>query len=194
MASQEGSASVSRKKRGLSEQERQLWEHVARSVKPFSDRKQIFTIPEADKPIFNAVEPYSSSDLPIKPAPKPHPIPQQGFDQATLKTIKKGKRAIDARLDLHGLTQDRAYQTLAQFVQRSFSKGARLALVITGKGSSKEGQGSGILRRMVPLWLQMSAFSPYIVRYEEAQPRHGGAGALYLHMRKNPQLREDQEP
>jgi DNA-nicking Smr family endonuclease len=180
---------VSRKKRGLSEQEHQLWEQVARSVKPFSrkslsDHKQAAAPEQKNIVAFEkpAAKPVTASIRPVKALLKP----QHGLDQALLKTIKTGKKAIDARLDLHGLTQDRAYDILHHFLQRSFIKGARLALVITGKGTSKQGQG--ILRRMVPLWLQMPAFSPYIIRYEEAQPRHGGAGALYLHMRKNPQL------
>ena len=99
-----------------------------------------------------------------------------GLDGNTRKKLQKGTLAPAARLDLHGFTQDAAHRALLSFLQSSHKGGVRLTLVITGKG--------GVLKEMVPRWLHQSGFATLIAGIETAHVRHGGAGALYVYLRK----------
>ena len=93
----------------------------------------------------------------------------------------------DARIDLHGMTQDAAYRRLHRFLETARADGARMVLVITGKGGPAEpgshGTGRGVLRRAVPEWLRSPAYTPLVSGYHSAGPRHGGEGALYVRLR-----------
>jgi len=102
------------------------------------------------------------------------------IDRRTLTRIKRGELAIDARLDLHGLTQEAAHRALVRFVATSAADGARLALVITGKGRG----GQGVLRATVPRWLAEPAMRTRILAVTPAAANHGGAGALYMLLRR----------
>jgi DNA-nicking Smr family endonuclease len=110
-----------------------------------------------------------------KPAPKEKTGPS-GLDGNTRKKLQKGGLAPAARLDLHGFTQDAAHRALLSFLQSSHKGGVRLTLVITGKG--------GVLKEMVPRWLHLPGFATLIAGIETAHVRHGGAGALYVYLRK----------
>jgi DNA-nicking Smr family endonuclease len=89
---------------------------------------------------------------------------------------------LDGRLDLHGMTQDRAKEALAAFVLRGHAEGRRAILVITGKGVL----GEGVLRRRVPQWLAQAPLRVLVAGLSEAHRRHGGAGALYVTLKRNP--------
>jgi DNA-nicking Smr family endonuclease len=88
--------------------------------------------------------------------------------------------AIDRRLDLHGMTQERAHAALDRFVRGAWTDGARMLLIITGKGSD----GEGVLRRSLPQWLNAGEHAPRVLRMETAQPKHGGGGAFYVLLRR----------
>jgi DNA-nicking Smr family endonuclease len=100
--------------------------------------------------------------------------------------ISRGSEPIDARIDLHGMTQASAHGALIHFLRRAQHDGARLVLVITGKG--KAGTDShaerGVLKRQVPLWLESPELRPLVIGFEAATIGHGGAGALYVRMRR----------
>ncbi|MCI4663350.1 MAG: Smr/MutS family protein [Neomegalonema sp.] len=122
-----------------------------------------------------------------------------GLDRRTAQRLRRGKIAPDARLDLHGMTMARAHRTLSAFVQSQFAAGSRCVLVITGKGGrSREpepGQwrepepGSGILKSQTPLWLSEPPLSTFVTGVYPAHISHGGGGALYVYLRKNPHSR-----
>jgi len=86
-----------------------------------------------------------------------------------------------ASLDLHGLSRDAAHQRLVDFVQGRWAAGARAILVITGKGS----RGDGVLRREVPYWLAQPPLREIVAGLSEAHPKRGGAGALYVVLRRH---------
>lgn len=107
------------------------------------------------------------------------------LDRLTLRRVRRGDHAIDERIDLHGLTQALAHRRLLTFLQSAQARGARLVMVITGKGRSEgEGRGGGVLRRAVPLWLEEPAFRVLVVAVSPAARGHGGEGALYLRLRR----------
>jgi DNA-nicking Smr family endonuclease len=96
--------------------------------------------------------------------------------------LSRGRQEIDARIDLHGMTQARAHRALLAFLQRAHADGAVFVLVITGKG--RVGGEQGVLRRQVPHWFELPEFRAIVVGYEQAHIGHGGEGALYVRVRR----------
>jgi len=129
----------------------------------------------------------------FKAAPQGLPKSAQGLDGRTEKRLKKGQIRPEATLDLHGMGQGQAYETLCGFVGSCSARGLRCVLVVTGKG--KTGLLSdavdwfspkrGVLKARVPEWLSEAGLRAYVAYYTEAQPRDGGSGALYVYLRKN---------
>jgi DNA-nicking Smr family endonuclease len=88
------------------------------------------------------------------------------------------------RIDLHGLNQDEARAELIAFLEDCVRRGVRGALVITGKGTL----GDGILRRRVPDWLAETPLRRLVAGLSEAHRRHGGAGALYVALKRHDRI------
>ncbi|HEX7970035.1 MAG TPA: Smr/MutS family protein, partial [Stellaceae bacterium] len=95
--------------------------------------------------------------------------------------LRRGELGIEARLDLHGMTQEEAHRALDDFLACAQHAGRRCVLVITGKGGAGRG---GILRSAVPRWLNEAPNRARLLAFAAAQPKHGGAGALYLLLRR----------
>ena len=114
------------------------------------------------------------------------------FDRTLRRRLGRGAQSIDDRLDLHGLTQLAAHRQLLAFLSQAQARGARIVIVITGKGSISDtanvprddGIGRGILRRSVPLWLKQTEFRPFVIAFSAAARHHGGEGALYVRVRR----------
>ena len=105
-----------------------------------------------------------------------------GIDRANAERLKRGLHRIEARLDLHGMTQTEAHGALSGFIAASRDAGRRCVLVITGRGL---GQNElGILKSSVPRWLEESELRRHVLAIAPAQPQHGGAGATYLLLRR----------
>ena len=180
-----------RRKRALSEEERALWEGVAKEIKPL--RKK----PRSGKT--EAASAEVETTVAAKTAVPPDPLPSAKIPQATkpivppLAPLGRGERAqlsrgrkdIDARLDLHGMTQTRAHRELFSFLQRANSRGLTFVLVITGKGRAGADPERGVLRRQVPQWLSLPEFRSLVVGFGEAHVGHGGEGALYVRIRRS---------
>jgi DNA-nicking Smr family endonuclease len=184
-----------RRDRSLSGEDVALWSHVARTVKPLPGR----TMPEAPEPAAPAPEPASPakaqgpSAARSQPSQKKPPVPAlpplSPFERRTLTSLKRGRQPLEAVLDLHGLRQDEAHGRLRGFLAREQARGARVVLVITGKGGDgaslgEMGGGRGVLRRVVPQWLGMPDLRRIVVGFSDAAQGHGGAGALYVRLRR----------
>jgi DNA-nicking Smr family endonuclease len=169
--------------RNLSEDDRIVWAHVAQGIRPLPGKTVPHIAPQ------DAASNLADHEPPARPAktlaangkPQTQDHPQQGIDRVTRRKIAKGRFPIDARIDLHGLTQTDAHALLVSFLHRAQAEGCRLVLVITGKGASFG--SDGILRRAVPAWLQTPSFRAMVSGFEEAARGHGGAGAIYLRLR-----------
>ncbi len=216
-----------RRNRLISEDDRVLWEQVAKTVEPLSrvgrripagaDEAVIAAAaPQADssvpaaRPAADRTAPTSAtkrkaggglvrpigSGQPAKAVVVPASKPAGGlapFERKRAKKVAAGRIAIDARIDLHGMRQADAHDTLVGFLHRSAARGCRTVLVITGKGGGPESDNGrrrepgeeprGVLRRNVPRWLAEPGLAPLVVSYTEAHVRHGGGGALYIHLR-----------
>lgn len=181
---------MSRRKPPPSEEDMALWHHVTRSVaplrrkKPAAEAKPADETPAAKKPQKPPPAPRPAAP-PAKPKP-PKPPALAPLDRRTLSRVNRGAMAIDARIDLHGMTQAAAHSRLSDFLHGAQASGARLVLVITGKGKSGNGEEGtrGILRRLVPIWLSSHELRPVVVGFDEAGRAHGGGGALLVRLRR----------
>jgi DNA-nicking Smr family endonuclease len=185
-----------KRRRGLSYEDRVLWTHVTKAIKPL--RAKPLVPPDEDPaaddsksapkpPAKRAAQSKKVSHLAAAPAPQKPPAPQPTTLGRRMKQrVARGKEAIDARLDLHGFTQSEAHSALLHFLRNAHSRDARLVLVITGKGSKNLGRSGeiGVLRRQVPQWLGLPEFRELVVGFEDASIRHGGEGALYVRVRR----------
>jgi DNA-nicking Smr family endonuclease len=121
---------------------------------------------------------------PAKPDLPPAPPPLAPLGRRERSQLSRGRKEIDARLDLHGMTQTRAHRVLSDFLHRAHADGLTFVLVITGKGKMGLEPERGVLRRQVPQWLSLPEFRTLVVGFEEAHIGHGGAGALYVRIRR----------
>ena len=197
-----------RKQRKLSREDREVWERVTSSLKPL----------RADKPAAVRPDPPKRPPVPAVPAspppmfqiprsmPKPGkpttridlaPDPMQSLaaqppriDSKTHQRLSRGKLAPEGRIDLHGMTAERAHSALRAFIMGAHGQGKRLVLVITGKG---QGAGEdpfalsarrGVLRNAVPQWLMQPPLAPLVLQIAPAHRRHGGSGAYYVYLRR----------
>ncbi len=103
-----------------------------------------------------------------------------GIDRRSAERLRRGRLPIEGRLDLHGLTQEKAAMRLADFIERAESAGKRCLLVITGKGLAS----GGILRDQVPRWLNQAPNRGRVLAFDYARPQHGGSGALYVLLKR----------
>ena len=119
--------------------------------------------------------------LSVKSIPPPPALDRfAGVDRATADRVKRGRYPVAGRLDLHGMTQAEAHRALAGFVAGARAAGKRCILVITGHGRSS----GGVLKASVPRWLAEPELRRHVLAIAPAQPQHGGAGALYLLLRR----------
>jgi DNA-nicking Smr family endonuclease len=180
------------RRRGLSSEERVLWSTVTKAIKPLRAKPQAAPDADGDAPLDNrkpARQPARAAKAAPQPAQKPAPPkpappvapPLTPLGRRMRARVARGKQAIDARLDLHGLTQNEAHSALLRFLRSASSRDARLVLVITGKGRGGE---PGVLRRQVPQWLGLPEFRSFVVGFEDAHIAHGGEGALYVRVRR----------
>jgi DNA-nicking Smr family endonuclease len=179
-----------RRKRGLSVEERALWEAVASQVKPLRKGRRAAKPSAASPDEETRVAPKpAASPKPAPPSlivlpPPPEPPPLAPIGRRERSHLARGRKEIDARLDLHGMTQTRAHRSLLGFLRRAHHDGLTFVLIITGKGKVGTGSERGVLRRQVPQWLSLPEFRSLVVGFEEAHIGHGGEGALYVRVRR----------
>lgn len=163
----------------LSKDDLQIWQNYSKHVRPIEKEQSDIEFEITDEV---HVEFFESQRIipkrPVKEKVERPPLPEKyTIDRKIMRQIRRGTLKIDAKLDLHGCSQEKAYQRLQAFLHKSYESEKKWLLVITGKGS-------GILRSKLPDWLEHSAARVYILAFEEAHQRHGGSGAYYICLRK----------
>ncbi len=186
-------------RRRLSDDERRLWQRVTKDVREkkhvaasdteaeklvISQKKR-----KAKKPSTRHIAKTSSHSMIRTENPPLQPVMEAG-DPRSVRHVRRGRREIDATLDLHGMTQEEAYKALERFLTMAQVSHCRIVLVITGKGISPSsqmhhGHGSerGILRRRFLQWME-GPFRSRIVSISPSHQRHGGSGAFYVFLKR----------
>lgn len=183
-----------RRRRILTDEDRRLWASVARQAVPLKGHAHPELPEEPAKP-GAAPEPKRQAGAKGAAGPAPglaarldgHKAAQRQHTQHPIerpvrRKIAKGRIAIDARIDLHEMTQSAAHSALAGFLSQAQAMGLRHVLVITGRGMP--GGSRGVLRRVVPQWFAGPAFRSLVSGFESAERHHGGDGALYVRVRR----------
>lgn len=197
------------KRRRLSAEDQELWDRVRAATKPIapSDLEVQRFDPDASLPA-PAHTPQglrkARSLLLGKPMGRPrapsHDLapaihdqiraaPVQ-MDQKSFTKLKRGKLRPEGKIDLHGMTLERAHPVLTGFVMNAHASGKRLVLVVTGKGKQRDEGGPipvrhGILRHQVPQWLSMQPMKSVVLQVAQAHVSHGGGGAYYVYLRRH---------
>jgi DNA-nicking Smr family endonuclease len=178
-------------RRPLTADEEQLWSLVVRTVRPLRLGKK--SISDARRGTGVRHGAAGAADAVGHPEPHVATSPRRAVRVPALSPIvrrdkqklARGHAALDARIDLHGMTQMQAYGALRRMLHRSQANGAKFVLVITGKGvANASPSGRGVLRRQVPMWLALPEFRRYVLGFDIADTGHGGEGALYIRVRK----------
>jgi DNA-nicking Smr family endonuclease len=193
----------------LSDEERALWEHAARDLKPLKDKPQrVLARTEEPAP----ARPHAAHPASPKREPERRPAesarshtersapPLSDLDRRKTRRVGSGKVEIEGRIDLHGMRQSEAHAALHRFLRSAHAQDKRWVLIITGKGAPLDrslsrmmapadeteigGEQRGVLRRNVPRWLAEPELRSIVVGYSSAAIRHGGEGALYVQLRK----------
>ncbi len=193
-------------RRRLRPDEIDLWNQIARTATPLDPvqprptgpaqklTRETPPKPEAPRP----VAPFSLGQKAARSGPAHDVLPgltdrmralPVTMDRKAYGKLKKGKLSPEARIDLHGMTVDRAHGALSGFIFRAHSQGKRLVLVITGKGRRSDDGGpmpvrQGVLRHNVPHWLSIPPLSGLVMQVTNAHNRHGGGGAYYVYLRR----------
>jgi DNA-nicking Smr family endonuclease len=179
------------RKRSLSDDERALWDTVTRAIAPLRRRKVKVKATETEDVAPPSPAKPARHTVPVAPPTAPPkragPPPLAPLGRRMRQKLGRGSESIDARIDLHGMTQVDAHVALAHFLRRAQHDGARVVLVITGKGArlgADTYSERGVLKRQVPLWLESAELRPLVIGFESAGAGHGGAGALYVRVRR----------
>jgi DNA-nicking Smr family endonuclease len=168
--------------RRLSGSELRLWRSVTENVVRRMGTPPPPEAPEEQTSTAASWRPEAAPDgAPPEPAKKFAP-PLAPLETRLRQRLARGRAAVEDTLDLHGYRQDQAHRVLRDFLIRAHGRGAKLVLVVTGKG--RTAAEPGVLRRAVPLWLEAPELRSILVGFGEATPTHGGSGALYVRLRR----------
>jgi DNA-nicking Smr family endonuclease len=197
---------MSRGRRKLSAEERELWAHVASSAVALNPARTPLSFEPAPKPVTHQTPRKTRPE--VKDFRIGSAVPDFAFrhdlapslaerlahapirmDLKAHQKMTKGKFEPEARLDLHGMTLAEAHPELIRFVLNAQDTGKRLVLVITGKGKPGFDTGpipvrQGVLRHQVPQWLRVPPLGAVVLQVAQAHLRHGGSGALYVYLRR----------
>lgn len=175
--------------RRLRHEERELWDRLRRSVRRLRAAETERIDPAAESAVTERVAP--SPAPPRAPAKKSAPKGPSlaPLEERTKRRLARGLSDVEARIDLHGMRQERAHAALLSFLRHAQARGRRIVLVITGKGGPED-TGRGILRQSVPAWLSRPDLRDLVVGFQQAGRRHGGEGAFYVQIRR----RRDRAP
>lgn len=172
--------------RKLNPDEAVLWRRVASTIRPLKPGDV-----EAGRDPAVGRHPARTLNLgpPLRamgPAPGRPKHLGDGLDGGWERRLRAGVVEPDRTLDLHGLNLDSAWAAIDRLLERSWRSGERVVLLITGR-ERPEGErgGRGRIRAAVRDWLESSRHAPHIAAVRAAHRRHGGAGSLYIILRRH---------
>jgi len=163
--------------------DKDLWEQTIEKIKPLGARKTKTKSP----PVEPAPELQPEAKIPKLVRSTPEKVlkvdAREGIDKNQRRRMDRGDLPIEDIVDLHGLTRMEANTVLDQFIEKAYSEGKRMLLVITGKGY-KSKYNKSVLKQELPHWLNRENLQGKILRFSTAQPKHGGDGAFYVLLKR----------
>jgi DNA-nicking Smr family endonuclease len=183
-----GSGGLARRARGLTDADRALWADYASQLAPLRGRPGFpaAVLPVAVLPAREAPAPPIRLALAVQAgAPRKVALPLTvgdqpgGVDKATWRRFRTGKLMAARRLDLHGMTTQRAFHALVSFLRSAHAEQVRCVEVVTGRGSGEDG---GVIRREFPHWLNLPEIRPLILG--AAHPHVLNPGSVRLILRR----------
>jgi len=164
---------------------------IKNNISGFKIKKTTKSLPKAPelKPFFIGEKVSKKETLTFPDFNNDNKKSSPNMDKKNFNRLLKGKMEIEGTIDLHGLTADQAKIKLIAFIDRSYTLGKRLIIVITGKGKHKgydefQRPINGVLRQSLPDWLSGPSVSDKVLQVTQAQPKHGGTGAFYVYLRR----------
>ena len=194
---------MARKRKNLSSEDTDLWNKVKDTIEPLHDPTSLSALldqivsdpPKRQAALLSsvAVKQTVKKTRKLEQAPSIHQDRAErrspNMDKKNFRKLVQGRKEIDATLDLHGMTSQQAQTRFHTFIHQGSLAGWRLVLVITGKGNKTHMDEfnrprTGVLRNSLPDWVRSAALSDKVLQVTPAQPRHGGAGAFYVYLRR----------
>ena len=175
------------KDRPLTPEEKVLWEAFAQETKPIKKRER--SVPKKPGKAIR-IQPDSTQLPQLSKTLRHLPSLEHGqyvsIDRNLKERFRKGELEIDGQLDLHGNIREQARKKVIAFISRHIQSGSRCLIIVTGKGmhKSEEDNERGVLRDMLPAWLNEEELRPYILAFDTAKAHHGGRGAFYVLLRR----------
>jgi DNA-nicking Smr family endonuclease len=182
--------------RRLSVEERAVWARVTGTVKPVAGQRSAASLPRFvhDEPAQAPPSPVAAAIRKSNPAISAARAAvsrrdaQNTLDGSWDKRLRLGQAAPDVTIDLHGETLSSAHARLNRSIAAAVRSDARIILLITGRPAQDNPRlppsNRGVIRASVGDWLAASPHAANIAAVRNAHPRHGGAGALYLILRR----------
>lgn len=170
--------------RRLDPEERMLWQRIAATVTPLGGRETPARIEESHVPEIrvSAAKPAAPPSR-VRESKKPAP-PADTLDGGWDRRLRRGSVSPDRAIDLHGHTLATAHAALDFALGQAIADDVRVLLVVTGKPPRPDDRRRGLIRGAIGDWLAHSPYAALIAAVRNAHPRHGGAGALYLILRR----------
>lgn len=172
--------------RELKAEERILWGKVAKTTRPMPGRMEdLLAFADLEEEPKGEATPAVIATAAFAAAAEARPSSRDQkqhhpLEKPVKRKLARGRLALEARIDLHGMIQSEAHGLLLDFLIHAHERGLRHVLVITGKGRSMGSEGA--LKRAVPLWFSKPEFRHLISSHEPAAHHHGGEGALYVRL------------
>lgn len=170
--------------RRLSESDKAQWAYFARHIAPLPGKAAAPMpeppVPDIQAPLSEPLRPRITAMVP-NPRAKPPPLhvgtQPGGIDSATWQRLRSGKLQAVRKLDLHGMTAQRAFHALTSFLRSAHADQVRCVEVVTGRGSGETG---GVIRREFPMWLNLPDIRPLVLAAVHPHALNPGSVRLIL--------------
>ena len=106
-----------------------------------------------------------------------------GVSHEIVRKLRRGEFAVQGHVDLHGMMRDEAKREVEAFLRSSRNGGKRCVLVVHGRGLHSKDQ-LPVLKDALRTWLSTARFSRHVLAFATARPVDGGAGAIYVLLRR----------
>ena len=168
-------------RKGLSDVDRDAWASYARHVAAFPGRALPALTPELTPPPALRSTATPAAQQPRAPAVTEVVVGLQpaGLDKSSWNRLRVGKLRPERTIDLHGRTAQHAFGALQAFLLRAHAERVRCVEVITGRGTGETG---GVIRRELPLWLNLPQLRPLVLAV--THPHAANVGAVRLLLRR----------